>query len=238
MTSSIVCAISSVSPLLTASWKRLNVALLLVTWSVDMWLAPALFAVLADQEQVDVELHVPADRDATPRQLHLPVEAVLATVEARVELQARDLAEAALARCGVVTAGPDRARHAPDRELAFDLGSAVVGEANGRRVEADLGMLLGVEELRPEDARPHGGRLVHGDGLDACGPLERQPVAVAAQRRGDVRQRAAVPEDARVAHREGEGGGHGLGAVGAGEGLGCDGRHESSPESCSACSQV
>src|SRR3954468_13777509 len=205
MTSSIVCAISSVSPLLTASWKRLNVALLLVTWSVDMWLAPALFRVLADEQQVDVELHVPADRHAAPRQLHLPLEAELAAVEARVQLQPRDLAEAALARCGVGTAGRDRARHAPDRELAFDLGPAVVGEANGRRVEADLGILLGFEDPRPEAARPHGGRLVHGDGVDACRPLERQTVAVAAQRRGDVRQRAAVPEDARMAHREGEG---------------------------------
>jgi hypothetical protein len=49
-----------------------------------------------------------------------------------------------------VTAGGDRARDAPDRELAVDLYAAVIGETNRRRAERDLGMVLGVEELRPE----------------------------------------------------------------------------------------
>jgi hypothetical protein len=39
-TSSIIFEMSSASPLLTASWKRLNVALLLVAWPVDIWLSP------------------------------------------------------------------------------------------------------------------------------------------------------------------------------------------------------
>jgi hypothetical protein len=85
-----------------------------------------------------------------------------------------------------VTAGGDRARDAPDRELAVDLCPAVVGEANRRRAERDLGMTLGVEEIRPEHARPHRGWLDHGDGVDARGALERHSVAVAAQRCRDV----------------------------------------------------
>src|SRR5215831_10171461 len=36
-TSSIVLEMSSASPVLTASWMRLNVALLLVSWAVDIW---------------------------------------------------------------------------------------------------------------------------------------------------------------------------------------------------------
>src|SRR4051812_12276716 len=124
---------SSTSPLLTASWKRLNVALLRATWSVDMPLSPAIFCVVSREEQVDVELHVPADHDATAGQLHLPVEAELAAVEARVQLQARDLAEAALPRRGGVTAGRDRAGGAPHRELALHLGSGRGRRADGRR---------------------------------------------------------------------------------------------------------
>jgi hypothetical protein len=37
-TSSIVFEMTSASPVFTASWKRLNVALLLVAWAVGMWL--------------------------------------------------------------------------------------------------------------------------------------------------------------------------------------------------------
>jgi len=50
--------------------------------------------VLALQQQLDVHLHLPADRVATARHLHLPVESELAAVEARPELQPGDLAEA------------------------------------------------------------------------------------------------------------------------------------------------
>ena len=49
--------------------------------------------------------HVPADRVATARQLHLPLEAELAAVEGRLELQSRDLAVGGLSRRGVATAG-------------------------------------------------------------------------------------------------------------------------------------
>src|SRR6185503_17055021 len=98
----------------------------------------------------------------------------VATVEARPELQSRDLTEGARSRRGVVTARLDRAADAPDRELAVDLRRAAAAETDGRRAEADLGMALGVEELRPEHARPHRGRLDDGDGVDARGPLEGQ----------------------------------------------------------------
>jgi hypothetical protein len=107
--------------------------------------SPFSICVLSLEQQIDVHLHLPADRVATARQLHLPLEAELAAVEARAELQSRDLAEGGQSRWGVVTAGGDRARDAPDRELAVDLCPAVVGEANRRRAERDLGMALGIE---------------------------------------------------------------------------------------------
>jgi hypothetical protein len=47
-------------------------------------------------------------------------------------------------------------------------------------------MVLGVEEIRGEQVRPHRGWLDDGDRVDARGPLERQSVAVAAQRCRDV----------------------------------------------------
>jgi hypothetical protein len=50
------------------------------------------------EQQVDVHRHLPADRVATAGQLHLPLESEVAAVEARVELQSRDLAEAAQPR--------------------------------------------------------------------------------------------------------------------------------------------
>ena len=112
--------------------------------------SPFSICVLSLEQQIDVHLHIPADRVATARQLHLPLESERAAVEARLELEPRDLAEAARSRWGVVTAGGDRARNAPDRELAVDLCLAVVGEANGRRAERDLRMALDVEEIRPE----------------------------------------------------------------------------------------
>lgn len=77
----------------------------------------------------------------------------LAAVEVRLELQSRDLAEAARSRWGIVTAGGDRTGDAPDRELAVDLCPAVAGEANRRRAERDLGVVLDVEERRPGWAR-------------------------------------------------------------------------------------
>ncbi|HEX3831823.1 MAG TPA: hypothetical protein VHW04_07620 [Solirubrobacteraceae bacterium] len=57
---------------------------------------------------------------------------------------------------------------------------------NRRRAERDLGVPLGVKEIRAEDARPHRGRFDDGDGVDARGPLEHESLAVAAQRRGDA----------------------------------------------------
>src|SRR6266545_1330669 len=112
--------------------------------------SPFSICVLAHEQQIDVHLDIPAHRVATARQLHLPIESELAAVEARLHLQSRDLAEAARSRWGVVTAGGDRARDAPDRELAVQCHQAVAVEGDCRRVERDLGMALGVEELRPE----------------------------------------------------------------------------------------
>jgi hypothetical protein len=92
--------------------------------------SPVSVRVVSLEQQIDVHLHIPADRVAAARQLHLPLESELATVEARVELQSRDLAEGARSWWRVVTAGGDRARDASDRELAVDLCPAVVDEAN------------------------------------------------------------------------------------------------------------
>jgi hypothetical protein len=55
--------------------------------------SPFGICVLSHEQQIDVHLHIPADRVATARQLHLPLESELAAVEARLELQSRDLAE-------------------------------------------------------------------------------------------------------------------------------------------------
>src|SRR5690242_7444974 len=104
--------------------------------------------VLADEQQVDVDHDIPADGVAAARQLRLPFEAVLATVDARLELEPTDLAEAAHARQGVMAVGADRARDAADRQLAVDLRAAGVGQADGRRSERDLGVVLDVEEGR------------------------------------------------------------------------------------------
>ena len=84
---------------------------------------------ISQEQQIDIQPDLPADGVATARQLHLPVESELAAVEARPELQACDLAEAGQPRCGEVTARADRARHAPDRELAVDLDHIVVARA-------------------------------------------------------------------------------------------------------------
>src|SRR4051812_10167219 len=73
---------------------------------------------LPDQQQIDVPLAAPAARVAPAGQLHLPREAEVAAVEARLELQSRDLAVAARPRRRIAPAGADRARDAPDRELA------------------------------------------------------------------------------------------------------------------------
>ena len=43
--------------------------------------------VLSREQQIDAHLHIPADRVATARELHLPVESELAAVEGRPELQ-------------------------------------------------------------------------------------------------------------------------------------------------------
>jgi hypothetical protein len=96
----------------------------LIIHNAKLWLG------VLDEEQVDVDLHLPADRIATAGQLHLPVEPELAAIQDRVKLDAGDLAERGLPRRGVLTDGRDRASDPADRELTVDLGAAVVMETH------------------------------------------------------------------------------------------------------------
>jgi hypothetical protein len=92
--------------------------------------------------------HIKGARGSPPKRLWCSASARVSPSLRAVARQSRDLAEAAQSRRGVVTAGGDRTRAGPDRQLAVDLCPAVVGEANLRRAERDRGMARGQRSRR------------------------------------------------------------------------------------------
>src|SRR3954468_16569431 len=84
---------------------------------------------LLDEREVDGQGHVVAERVATRRERHVPVEAVLRAVDDRLELQVgAGFAERIGRRRHPRAGGGDGVGGAADRQLALDRGGAVLGQ--------------------------------------------------------------------------------------------------------------
>ena len=104
-----------------------------------------------------------------------------------LELQVRaGVAERVGGRGDPGARGGDRVGDALDRQVARDLGGAVVGQVDVRGDEGDLRVVLGVEELVAQDVGAELLGRADRDRLDLGGALE---LAVG-ERRGDLVERA------------------------------------------------
>src|SRR3954451_22914337 len=99
------------------------------------------------QLELDRQLDVVGEREAALGQRSVPVEAVLRAVDRRLEREAElRVAERVLRRAGDGAGARDGVRVVLDREVALD-GHVVAVADDFQRLELDLGMGLGVEEL-------------------------------------------------------------------------------------------
>jgi hypothetical protein len=176
------------------------------------------------QRQAHLEGDLVGERVVAVRQSHLPLEAEVAAVERRRELEARpQAATGGRDRLGPRAGDLHRARDASDRQLAREASGAVVRELDGARAERHLGVVLGVEELRAEDVRAELGRIVDRDRLHLGRALEHEAVVTGGEAGRHVVERAAELAPPGVLDGKAERGMNRVGYVGAREGLHCCG---------------
>src|SRR5947207_15660170 len=100
-----------------------------------------------DQLEVNFERDVPGKHLAALRQLCLPVQTVFAAIEPRLEIDADYVRAAEVRAGGEGAAGRDCSGHAPDRQIAVDLGASILAEPDLRGAELDRWGLCGIEEV-------------------------------------------------------------------------------------------
>src|SRR3954468_3882476 len=167
-----------------------------------------------DQRDLDGQRDVVGEHVAARRQGHVPVDVPVGAVDDGLEVEVTaGVAEGVGGRRGPRARGLDRGRDALDRQVALDLGGAVLAQVEVGGDERHLGMVGGVEELLAEDVRAELLRRADRDRLD----LRRALEAAVGERRADLAQRAAEERNTLVADGEAEARVDGIGGVGAGE---------------------
>src|SRR5215204_4396092 len=169
---------------------------------------------LLDERELDGQRDLVGERLAAGGQRGVPVHVELGAVDDGLEVEvAAGVAERVGVRGDPGAGGGDGAGDALDRQLALDLGGAVLAQLDVLRGEGHVGVVGGVEELAAQDVGAELLGRADRDRLDLRSALETAVDELGV----DLVERALEERDALVADGEAEARVDGIGGVGAGQ---------------------